>query len=183
MTTTTPGTPAANTPRLLQHPPTQAQISTPPRRDRPLCCVANQATGPGLLLSSVAKPEAGARLALIGKGETPGAAWEQQSPGARRLNVSCPTMREPTRSSAWWCASTPPSESRWPQGVAAAGCWVGRASGRPHASMTSDSAASRGHNDSPSTVALARFTAVIVPSGSPQPRRSPHSAARACPQR
>jgi catechol 2,3-dioxygenase-like lactoylglutathione lyase family enzyme len=72
-------------------------------------------------------------------------------------------MREPTRSSAWWCASTPPSESRWPQGVAAAGCWVGRPSGRPHASMTSDSAASRGHNDSPSTVALARFTAVIVP--------------------
>jgi hypothetical protein len=78
MTTTTPGTPAANTPRLLQHPPTQAQISTPPLRDRPLCCVAVGATGPGLLLLSVAKPEAGARLALIGKGETPGASWKEK---------------------------------------------------------------------------------------------------------
>jgi uncharacterized protein YhfF len=65
MTTTTPRTPAANTPRLLQHPPTQAQISTPPRRDRPHCRVANKATGPGLLLFSVAKPEAGARASRL----------------------------------------------------------------------------------------------------------------------
>jgi hypothetical protein len=42
----------------------------------------------------VAKPEAGARLALIGKGETPGAAWNQQSQPVR---VDVPQIVDPGR--------------------------------------------------------------------------------------
>jgi hypothetical protein len=94
-------------------------------------------------------PRAEVSSAVVAGVETAPDSWQQQSPGAR-LNFGCPTMREPTRSSAWWCASTPPSES-WCLRAGGSGL-LGWPPVRSSARLDDErQPASRGHNDSPST--------------------------------